>query len=1821
MRSLRAQAPTVRLTSTDISTKLLQNAAAVETYRNQSLSCIRFYDSALVSENQKRPFKMSASSDSDAVDQPPQPPPSRQQRHQSRRRFHKRSQVSKCRFTLEWGSDSDSTDCEPLPNDSIASVSPAASYSMLNLEQQLAEVGASLRAGGPSQSAPALLPDQKVRHQSCTPTLTPRRYQLEILRQAKETNIIAVLETGAGKTLVAALLVKETLESLLLDTMEDKSFLDSSRRSRVSPSYTVSSSKIISAVEPKSDASLEANQSLSTTQLATLDPGSESDSPQTISELSNSSAESLEGPQAESNAFDTVPEKQHSSRAYKAPSEVKVPPGAIHSANASQNPLFRNGSAVEHVPNNFNDPKTEDGEASIQNLTTQASTLFNINRHAIPTKQIVFVVHRVALVPQQAEVLRSVLPPEHRVAVFYGERSGEDWSSSEWICKLRSKTVLVMTAQIFLNLLRHGIIDMQDLGLLILDEVHHATGNHPYSRIFVEFYHTIPEGRPRPRVFGMTATPVKRKAQARSELNCLYGICALEGTLDAKIVTLSDDHNKEFDEHVPKPEELVLTYNGKREDEELDEFQDYELESRVLSRFESYNNAEQNDPRRSKAFKGNEDKQFSDSVSDDITSLQADEMKVISHVCRKLGVMAAHDFAIRLCHASGIDHHKVVNDFISECARNQIDCGGIPEKISKLLDLLCSEWLRCQNETRRLNPSEDRTDEFRCIVFIHERSCALALAWLINAVFQHMNTKALRAKSVVGCHSNESLVRMSRSRLIRTVDEFRNGEYGILIATDVVEEGLNVPACRLVVSFDVVKSPTAYVQARGRARKRNARYVVLVEEKNRKCFEAFLSARRGANLMNQVAKGNCLSEDEKDSLRARYLADNIIREDMLCSRTTNAKVGPTQAVCLLEKYCSMKSSQWDVDNPRPEYCIREELGGFVGAVKIDEKSGIDGGFCTKPQKTETIARRHAALDAYRKLYEIGEVDSYLLPRRSSRSQRVLRTAGLKQETGLRIKPKNSRRREREVQSKASKKDKRVRRCNVIHPSVLQLEGSGSNNKEQAVSDQEQTTSSGGTSVTVQGSPKISALQQEAIPKKFHMYVVQLDCDMSSMEWYEACSGECFALLVRHKLLHEDLTAVRCPTGKPLFSLMYRKEVEWSADMHKKAQKYVLFLQLCLRGRTPGSLKALEVEAEEKQKGSIAGFLLMPLTNSTHSECEIDWEQVDHAISLKWKRKQSVGNCTEDSKRFEHALVCSSHEDFDRVYISGPLDENVRADSAVDGYLNADTYKTFVDYYRERHKVTLKDCMKPMLPGASVRNTMSQLSLSLFMLPLETCALIPISPYACFITSMLPAWQTFLAIRNCWRKNSVQDNPAKFLSFAKALQPNISYVTRGMADLSYERLEFLGDAVLKVLFSMVTFVGNPDDSEGLLSDIRDIEVSNQRLADLAIQMKLHDCVAFSGVSQNVRSWPWFWASQTGDQIRISEKVLADCVEALLGVQYLHGGIRLVTAFVEKHNLMPGACQILGFDVGLNVERVTLPVPPMGPGDNRHEGDTVKEVEEILGYKFRDKRHLVIALTHGSFENGYITSYQRYEYLGDAIIGFLLLSHFFTEYPGFSPGELTSLRGPALSNDLFARVIVSKGIHRRFWYDCAPMKREIEKFANLVANEEDDEEDVCKTMTVPKVLGDLLESIVGAIVVDKGMRLDGVQEIVLELMEDELNRFANPNSRKFTRNPISELVCVVQKRFRTKGPKYEYLDDIKDLEKICVVLVDGKEVGKGVGPTRRIARRRASIAALNMLMETSAEDSEDDDDKNEEYSSNENTPSLDMLQSHTVHGEKD
>lgn len=133
----------------------------------------------------------------------------------------------------------------------------------------------------------------------------------------------------------------------------------------------------------------------------------------------------------------------------------------------------------------------------------------------------------VALCAQQKAVIQTYLPVS--VGLVSGALEPDQWKSAElWERVLSTHRVIVSTPQVFLDALRHAYIDLgKDISLLVFDEAHHATGDHPYARIMVEFYHRIKD-RPttdrifgisqvnRPYIMGLTASPIYGGNVARS---------------------------------------------------------------------------------------------------------------------------------------------------------------------------------------------------------------------------------------------------------------------------------------------------------------------------------------------------------------------------------------------------------------------------------------------------------------------------------------------------------------------------------------------------------------------------------------------------------------------------------------------------------------------------------------------------------------------------------------------------------------------------------------------------------------------------------------------------------------------------------------------------------------------------------------------------------------------------------------------------------------------------------------------------------------------------------------------------------------------------------------------------------------------------------------------------------------------------------------------------------------------------------------------------------------------------------------------------------
>ncbi|KAJ1529003.1 hypothetical protein HK096_009768, partial [Nowakowskiella sp. JEL0078] len=202
-------------------------------------------------------------------------------------------------------------------------------------------------------------------------------------------------------------------------------------------------------------------------------------------------------------------------------------------------------------------------DSESQNLSSSSSH-FKFNTSDLPAqpKKIVFLVPTVPLVSQQASKIR------RNTDVEVGEYSRDDnssvsyWDAVGWYHEISKRQVLVFTPQIFLNVLRHGFMSLdQHISLLIFDECHHTIKNHAYRIIMSEFYHTI-EIENRPKIFGMTASPIHQKSMTHIET--IEKMKELQYNLDCVVVTV--ENREDLKGYVPQASELLLEYDYEQPD-------------------------------------------------------------------------------------------------------------------------------------------------------------------------------------------------------------------------------------------------------------------------------------------------------------------------------------------------------------------------------------------------------------------------------------------------------------------------------------------------------------------------------------------------------------------------------------------------------------------------------------------------------------------------------------------------------------------------------------------------------------------------------------------------------------------------------------------------------------------------------------------------------------------------------------------------------------------------------------------------------------------------------------------------------------------------------------------------------------------------------------------------------------------------------------------------------------------------------------------------------------------------------------------------------
>lgn len=245
------------------------------------------------------------------------------------------------------------------------------------------------------------------------------------------------------------------------------------------------------------------------------------------------------------------------------------------------------------------------------------------------------------------------------------------------------------------------------------------------------------------------------------------------------------------------------------------------------------------------------------------------------------------------------------------------------------------------------------------------------------------------------------------------------------------------------------------------------------------------------------------------------------------------------------------------------------------------------------------------------------------------------------------------------------------------------------------------------------------------------------------------------------------------------------------------------------------------------------------------------------------------------------------------------------------------------------------------------------------------------------------------------------------------------------------------------------------------------------------------------------------------------------------------------------------------------------------------------EKTIRYQFEDRSYLLQAFSHASYYPNRLTDcYQRLEFLGDAVLDYLITRHLYEDPQKHSPGALTDLRSALVNNTIFASLAVRFGFHKYFKHFSPGLQMVIDRFVRIqtelghkIEEEyqhhmlEEDEAEEAEDVEVPKALGDMFESVAGAIYLDSGLSLDVVWSVYYPMMKEEIDRF----SQNVPKSPIRELL-----ELEPETAKFSKPEKLADGRRVRVqVEIFGKGVFKGIGRNYRIAKCTAAKCALRSI----------------------------------------
>ncbi|XP_044016604.1 endoribonuclease Dicer-like [Aphidius gifuensis] len=609
-------------------------------------------------------------------------------------------------------------------------------------------------------------------------------------------------------------------------------------------------------------------------------------------------------------------------------------------------------------------------------------------------KRTVFIVNTVPLVDQQSSCILKYTDLTCRG--YSGDMNVDFWKKNDWINEFEKYQVLVMTAQIFVDILHHSFLSLSQVNLLIFDECHHAVGDHPMRQIMKEFMH-FPKNQ-QPKILGLSATLLNSNIKT-DKIN--ESIEMLESTFQSKVITVDS---------------MISVIGYARVQEKIELFNDSScnidnlLNIKINNRLDNIVNILQSKCLPSDACNHASSVVFQpktknrrlltiiENIKEHINTmgLYAGSKVILLHIIQLLCMKKSsqnNDTSIVLDYLITqltVLRKLMINEMDKKIYSNDYEriTNNSNDKLLKLLNLLNDYWNK-----------RDINKKFCCIIFVTRRFKTKVLYHILKDIKDtNDNFKFLEPDYIVG-YSNNPYKNSPESMCIakwnkETLIRFRQGITNCLIATDVADEGIDIPSCSLIIRYDPPLDFRSYVQSKGRARDSSCLFTMFISSNDRKLKDTYLNWIRTENLLRCYITAS--NDDNIDRIKYKTTCENKIEPYTFISSNGNrSSLTDVSAVSLINRYCSTLGTSKFI-NCTPTLVLHKVKRHEDDVAYVDDPENdeflywVSLKFPLISPLHETIngdvmpslkyAKRSAAMKACIELHKIGELNDKLLPR-------------------------------------------------------------------------------------------------------------------------------------------------------------------------------------------------------------------------------------------------------------------------------------------------------------------------------------------------------------------------------------------------------------------------------------------------------------------------------------------------------------------------------------------------------------------------------------------------------------------------------------------------------------------------------------------------------------------------------------------------------------------------------------------------------------------------------------------------------------------------